>query len=62
MNQSQAIHPSFLSKDPEGVTQTHTYTEKPYSYFDPTHEEVIPHNAGQNVNVMMNKPQKVTHP
>lgn len=38
MNQPQAIHPHLLSKDLEGVTQTNTYTEKPYSYFDPTQE------------------------
>lgn len=61
MNQPQAIHPSLLSKDLEGYTQSHTYTEKPYSYFDPTHEEVIQQNVGQKVNIL-NEPQKAPLP
>lgn len=61
MNHPQAMHPSLLSKDLEGYTQSHTYTEKPHSYFDPTNEEVIPQNAGQKVNIF-NEPKKAPLP
>jgi len=56
MYQPQGPHSNLLSKDLEGATQTQTYTEKPYSYFDPTHEEAMPQQTEQKVQIV-NDPQ-----
>lgn len=45
MNHSFSYHPTLLLKDIDGVTKANSYTEKPYSHFAPTQEEVIFQNV-----------------
>lgn len=40
MSQLHNFYPPPLQKDIERRSETHTYTDKPYSHFDPTNDEI----------------------